>query len=79
MTKYDEKARDLQRTIWMDEVKQADEGPAYDEELRHLTTAHARGDIVLLVSYLSSLNAQTAVVCGLLWVVVALLTYAVLR
>jgi len=53
-TRIEELAAQLQRTGWETEREQLDTGVDYSEAHVRMATVHARQDIVLMVSYLSS-------------------------
>ena len=71
MSKYGRKASALQEAVWSDEVSR---DIRYDEELVRRSVVHARMDIVLLVSHLSSINNQLSVIK---WIMAGILTVAI--
>ena len=74
ISKYDTLAGELQRGVRDDETKQRDLGVAdYDSVQVRQAIVHTRQDLVLVVSHLSSLNKQIAVIRNLLWLIAFLL------
>lgn len=71
---YDSKATDLMRGVRNDEREQLHSGASYynDDQVRQ-AIVHSRQDIVLMVSYLSSLNAQIMRLTRALWLIAGLL------
>jgi|TARA_B110000879_G_C10850103_1_gene385043 hypothetical protein len=58
MSWYEDKATELQRQVRWAEIDTKAGVNEYSESDVNLATVHMREDIVLLVSYLSSLNSQ---------------------
>ncbi|MDD5461121.1 MAG: hypothetical protein PHG00_05755 [Methylococcales bacterium] len=71
MNEYDKKAGQLQSMTRNDERSSAQE---YDPVQVRQAVVHGREDIVLMVSYLSSVNEQLTSIRRLLFILVALLT-----
>lgn len=65
LKEFDERARDWQRSVIQDERNQQqylDPVPTYSDNFVKTMIVHTRQDVILLVSYLSSLNIQ---ICSL--------------
>ena len=78
MTRIDTIAGKLQQGVRFREIDQLAKGlDQYDDDTVRQATLHARLDLVLAISYLSSLNKQLAVIRGLLWLIAALLAVLV--
>ena len=74
MTRIDTIAGKLQQGVRFREIDQLAKGlDQYDDDTVRQATVPARLDLVLAISYLSSLNRQLAVIRGLLWLIVVLL------
>jgi hypothetical protein len=76
LTKYDSEAEELQQSVRNTESEKDVE---YDDSQIRQAIVHMREDVVLLVSYLSSLNRQLMWLRRLLWTVVALLAWLTIR
>jgi hypothetical protein len=63
MSKYDKKASRLKNSTVADEE---DIGGVYDDEQVKRSVVHTRQDVILIVSYLSSLNIQLQAIKWLL-------------
>jgi hypothetical protein len=74
MSKYDEKAAKLSNSVWISEVHNE---ITYDDDLVKRCIAHARMDIVLLVSHLSSVNSQLSVIKWLLAAILAAIIFSI--
>jgi hypothetical protein len=73
---WDKKAGDLQRTVRLSE----DEiGEAHSAADARRATVHGRQDLILITSYLSSLNRQIATIKVLLSVLTVLVALALFR
>lgn len=72
MNKYDHIAGALQESVRSSEGDQVGKVYYEDEQVR-LAIVHAREDIVLLVSHLSSANNQLKTIRRLMWAAVILL------
>jgi hypothetical protein len=69
MSQYIEKARTLQRAVIKDE---AEFGAEYGEDEVRRSVVHARQDMVLVVSHLSSINDQLTWIRRGIWVLITL-------
>ena len=69
MSKYDKMAGKLQSAV---EIEEAGRHYDYTKDDVYRSTVHARSDLVLVVSYLSSINKQ------LLWIRIALIILLVI-
>jgi hypothetical protein len=78
MSLYDQKAAELQSAVIHSESKKV-YSIAYDEETTKQSIVHARQDIVLLVSHLSSINDQMASIRCLLLLILCALAFFVYR
>ena len=78
MTRFDTIAGKLQQSVRFTEIDQLARGSdQYDDNTVRQATVHARLDLVLVISHLSSINKQLAIVRGLLWLIVVLLAVLV--
>ena len=71
---YDTKAQELQEKVTATEALNT----ANRSQL-HRAIVHTRQDVVLMVSYLSSLNGQVATIRRLLWAILVVLLIAIAR
>jgi hypothetical protein len=71
MAWWDRRAHALQRVVRNDEEEQV---PYFDDEKEKQAVVHTRQDIILIVSHLSSVNSQLAI---LIWIVAAILLVAI--
>jgi hypothetical protein len=75
LSKYDKEAGSLQSKVRASEVESE---VYYDENRVKKAIVHGREDIVLMVSYLSSVNEQLGEIRKLLWGLAALLAIIVI-
>lgn len=74
--KYDKKASDLQSSVWSTDCYSDID---FEESKVRRAVVHARMDIVLLYSHLSSANKQLRVIKYILAMILITLMYAVYR
>jgi hypothetical protein len=72
----DERARTLQQSIRHDEIH---DDTDYGEIRVKRSVVHAREDVVLLVSYLSSANRHLRGITNILWLIAIVLIYIAYR
>jgi hypothetical protein len=76
----DQRAGALQRAVMRDEADNIEKGlDDYSESQVRQAIVHTRQDMVLIASHLSSANRQLATMRRLLWVIVVIVCWSVLK